>query len=711
MEVFKSTSISPPAENTNVPWKVIDTRRPLSAPQPRAEDNRRRTRSQPYQPFDEIDADDILTSHMTGQEKVPRTATDRPVRRTTRNNSYKQVASIPKPEPHPTQNWADNLKFPFKKRGPCESLECTNLRLLDADQFLNDEVLNFHLAIIRERLLKDNPEFATKVHFFNTYLYDAFANQNDQGKFNYDKVKRWTKDVDIFAKELVFIPVNEKFHWFLAVVCNLPSALASAKARAENKDDLLCVEPKEDPKPTPRKGTRGPVPSSKCAVIILDSMNGPHMNTLKGVKSYLKSECSAKKGIELDLEDIAGLSPRKIPGQDNFSDCGIFMLHYIEKWLENPSPIKDALYERDFGSEEAARRLWKISEVLDKRDRMWRLYVRMKEEHEKFLNDEPYTQFPEIEEPPAASDQKPEEGEEDELMVVEAVAKSSPKAKGEVLEEVIERVASPAKRKSGGRDEHNPPAKRAKSVSPEVSHPPKKQKSDTPDMIISSLPIVPPGLGCSSPEIPHSGDLVTPDEIEEPNDDSFMKDAEELVCPDVPLVAANGLVVTTPSVFEGFPDDDVLVVINSVSSPRNIPNGISTPTLVTTASFNDLSIDGEMAQLAEQEREQDDIIDDEGDTAMTGIRPRDPVEDIEESQGSNPDIPQMLYSGAGLKGKSTHELANDRIVDELPSSQDPNEPKTLSRRKGDAVHDPIVLDSQSSPKKSGLRPSSAASKS
>lgn len=37
----------------------------------------------------------------------------------------------------------------------------------------------------------------------------------------YNRVRRWTKNVDIFAKKFVYIPIVQGSHWSLAVLTNL----------------------------------------------------------------------------------------------------------------------------------------------------------------------------------------------------------------------------------------------------------------------------------------------------------------------------------------------------------------------------------------------------------------------------------------------------------------------------------------------------------
>ena len=35
----------------------------------------------------------------------------------------------------------------------------------------------------------------------------------------YERVKRWTKKVNIFEKDFIVVPINDHQHWFVAVIC------------------------------------------------------------------------------------------------------------------------------------------------------------------------------------------------------------------------------------------------------------------------------------------------------------------------------------------------------------------------------------------------------------------------------------------------------------------------------------------------------------
>ncbi|KAH0624981.1 hypothetical protein JD844_032959, partial [Phrynosoma platyrhinos] len=62
-----------------------------------------------------------------------------------------------------------------------EDLEC-----LEYGEFLNDVIIDFYLKIAQRR---------------------------------HRRVKRWTRYVNIFSKDYIFVPVNEESHWYIAIIC------------------------------------------------------------------------------------------------------------------------------------------------------------------------------------------------------------------------------------------------------------------------------------------------------------------------------------------------------------------------------------------------------------------------------------------------------------------------------------------------------------
>ncbi|KAI8999401.1 hypothetical protein BC832DRAFT_207770 [Gaertneriomyces semiglobifer] len=83
----------------------------------------------------------------------------------------------------------------------------------------------------------------------------------------------------------------------------------------------------------------------RCSIIILDSLHSPHSNTIMKLKHYLAAEAYAKRNVTVDLKDIQGINA-KAPGQDNFSDCGVYVCYYVESLLKRPEPLLHLIFNR-----------------------------------------------------------------------------------------------------------------------------------------------------------------------------------------------------------------------------------------------------------------------------------------------------------------------------------------------------------------------------
>jgi hypothetical protein len=94
---------------------------------------------------------------------------------------------------------------------------------LHDNEFLNDAVINFYLKHLERQLKANHPEFRKKVHIFNTFFFTQLT-KDGVSKPKIEEVyrkslKRWTKDVDIFEKDYLIVPVNQSAHWYLLVAC------------------------------------------------------------------------------------------------------------------------------------------------------------------------------------------------------------------------------------------------------------------------------------------------------------------------------------------------------------------------------------------------------------------------------------------------------------------------------------------------------------
>ncbi|XP_037540080.1 sentrin-specific protease 1 [Nematolebias whitei] len=162
------------------------------------------------------------------------------------------------------------------------SLTRKDLQTLSSLNWLNDEVINFYMNLLVERS-KDPSR--PSVNTFNTFFYPKLRSSG------YSAVRRWTKKMDIFAKDLLLVPVHLGMHWCLSVV------------------DFR-----------------------KKSVMYFDSMGGRNDEACQVLFDYLQQESKDKKGKELDTSGwtLHSKKPSEIPQQMNGSDCGMFTCKYAD---------------------------------------------------------------------------------------------------------------------------------------------------------------------------------------------------------------------------------------------------------------------------------------------------------------------------------------------------------------------------------------------
>ncbi|KAM3337412.1 ubiquitin-like-specific protease ESD4 [Capsicum galapagoense] len=171
------------------------------------------------------------------------------------------------------------------------------LQCLRPGQWLNDEVVNLYLELLKERE-KREPEKFLKCHFFSTFFYNKLISGREG--YNYQSVRRWTSQRKLgyclLDCDKIFVPIHKEIHWCLAVI---------------NKRDKKFQ--------------------------YLDSLKGRDVNVLKVLARYFVDEVKDKSGKSIDVSSWKQEFVEDLPEQKNGYDCGVFM-------------IKNAdFYSRDIG--------------------------------------------------------------------------------------------------------------------------------------------------------------------------------------------------------------------------------------------------------------------------------------------------------------------------------------------------------------------------
>ena len=131
----------------------------------------------------------------------------------------------------------------------------------------------------------------------------------------YDNVKKWTKNTNIFEKDFVIVPINHEDHWYVVVICY--PALT---------------------KPRVSEGRM------ECPVILLlDSLeDGMKDEVVANLREYLACEWRERmvvgqgQGVRLFQQSSMPHFCPDIPQQPNLTDCGLYLLEYVEAFFRTP---------------------------------------------------------------------------------------------------------------------------------------------------------------------------------------------------------------------------------------------------------------------------------------------------------------------------------------------------------------------------------------
>ncbi|KAF2090709.1 cysteine proteinase [Saccharata proteae CBS 121410] len=360
--------------------------------------------------------------------------------------------------------WSVNVMYPPEGKNRTE-VKQRDLEYLDEGEYLHDTLIHFYM----DWVFRHSQVSETKVHTFSTFFYHCLASKSPT-KIDYDRVKNWTRNVDLFAFDYVVVPVHDVNHWYLAIICNLPNLVRKpdndddggdgtnlaqaqndggndelqtqdkgkennkAKGKVEEKvddgdDDFKGLsltdlvhealrnsskgrrvkksaspsfatassdapDPNDAPVPNGATGSSsaGRIPAPKKtgpgarkvqpqdpAIIILDSLDNSHKSTAMALRAYLKAEAKDKRGMDIEVKEVQYVNAKGIPQQPNMTDCGIYLLNYFEKFMEDP----DLFIIRLLTKKMNLREDWPDSDASKKRAQIRNLLFDLQKQQEK----------------------------------------------------------------------------------------------------------------------------------------------------------------------------------------------------------------------------------------------------------------------------------------------------------------------------------------
>ncbi|KAI5404478.1 probable ubiquitin-like-specific protease 2B isoform X2 [Lathyrus oleraceus] len=196
------------------------------------------------------------------------------------------------------------------------SLSKRDFDLLQPDTFINDTIIDFYIQYLKNQIQEEEkPRF----HFFNSFFFrklvdlDKNPSSASDGKAAFLRVRKWTRKINLFEKDYIFIPVNFNLHWSLIVICHPGEVVNFNDKELANSLRVPCI-------------------------LHMDSIKGNHSGLKNLLQSYLWEEWK-ERHKDAPEEDLSALFsnlrflPLALPQQDNSYDCGLFLLHYLELFL------------------------------------------------------------------------------------------------------------------------------------------------------------------------------------------------------------------------------------------------------------------------------------------------------------------------------------------------------------------------------------------
>ncbi|XP_057875838.1 sentrin-specific protease 6 [Melospiza georgiana] len=217
-----------------------------------------------------------------------------------------------------------------------------DLHCLNEGEFLNDVIIDFYLKyLVLEKLKKED---ADRIHVFSSFFYKRL-NQRERRNIHetsnlsiqqkrHGRVKTWTRHVDIFEKDFIFVPLNEAAHWFLAVIC-FPGL---EKPKYEPNPHFLenAAMPMKCSSSDGESSTPSPLPNE------LDGQNSPSKSTAK--KTFTKKYSTALIDPNTEIEDSESSCCRRSPCR---AKSAFKKLNQIDSDVEEPNTVESACHKLD----------------------------------------------------------------------------------------------------------------------------------------------------------------------------------------------------------------------------------------------------------------------------------------------------------------------------------------------------------------------------
>ncbi|KAI3991663.1 hypothetical protein MKX01_038061 [Papaver californicum] len=229
-----------------------------------------------------------------------------------------------------------DCKIYYPSRLEPESFEIcySDIDCLAPETFITSTIMNFYIRYL-QRPVSVTGKSRAGYHFFNTYFYEklkeAVAPKGETGAA-FAKLRRWWKGVDIFQKAYLLVPIHENLHWSLVIIC-IPDRKDESGPIILHLDSLGCHDVHQI------------CLNIKC--FLIEEWKYINQESSQGsIPPDIPIADKIWKNLSRRVEDQSIM----VPQQKNEYDCGVFVLYFMERFIEE---APDRLKKKDllmFGS-------------------------------------------------------------------------------------------------------------------------------------------------------------------------------------------------------------------------------------------------------------------------------------------------------------------------------------------------------------------------
>ena len=226
-------------------------------------------------------------------------------------NTHKDSSSNDKKE---SLSSTDVLKYPPDSQR-CITLTKEDLEFLRPDTYINDSIVEFYMLYLGHEVVPKGER--EDYYFFSPFFFSRLKDVNVK---DLNRLERWTKDLCIQKRKFLIMPIHMPEHWCLSIIC-------LQKGVFKGMEDKQCI-------------------------LYFDSL-GPlaETRTERKIRRWVEYELLKSEGRanEFKINEQSCFSREEVPFfsldlplQQNFTDCGLFILHYAELFItKRPESITD----------------------------------------------------------------------------------------------------------------------------------------------------------------------------------------------------------------------------------------------------------------------------------------------------------------------------------------------------------------------------------